>query len=130
MKGPLVQTLFNLAQFHLPPKVTRCAEVTPPCYDPRIYTTTLTPQEANKHNYFVQMDRRDEYINEILDELTGDDVRFLTQAEDEREVEGSFERIFPTADTYTFLDFIPVRYYNRLFDAWENRYQFCRDEGG
>ncbi|XP_065161645.1 tubulin monoglutamylase TTLL4-like isoform X2 [Atheta coriaria] len=129
VKGPLVQTLFNLAQFHLPPKVTRCAEVTPPCYDPRIYTTTLTPQEANKHNYFVQMDRRDEYINEILDELTGDDVRFLTQAEDEREVEGSFERIFPTADTYTFLDFIPVRYYNRLFDAWENRYQFCRDEG-
>ncbi|XP_017779155.1 PREDICTED: tubulin polyglutamylase TTLL4-like isoform X2 [Nicrophorus vespilloides] len=128
VKGPLVQTLFNLAQFHLPSKLSK-TDTCPPCYDPRIYTTTLLKKESTKHNLFSQTEKRQDYLEDILDNLTGDDVRYLTQAEDEFVVKGQFERIFPTSKSYTYLDFMPPRYYNRLFDAWETKYENNRKEG-
>lgn len=68
-------------------------------------------------------------MEDILIDLTGDDVRYLTQAEDELVVIGQFEKIFPTAHTYKYLDFLDVRYYNRLFDAWECKYEKNRQPG-
>lgn len=65
----------------------------------------------------------------MLDYLTGDDVRHLTQAEDELVVRGRFERIFPTADTHSYFCFMDVSYYNRLFDAWENSHEKNRKRG-
>lgn len=61
--------------------------------------------------------------------MTGDDVRHLIQAEDELTVIGDFQRIFPTRNTYHYLQFMEVRYYNRLFDAWEHKYDLNRRPG-
>ncbi|KAF5270599.1 hypothetical protein FQA39_LY01337 [Lamprigera yunnana] len=129
VKGPMIQSMFNLAQFHLPQKLTRSSSLAPKCFDPKLYTTTLTKRESNKHNYFCQAETRQEYLEDILVSLTGDDVRQLALAEDELTVIGQFERIFPTARTYKYLEYLEVRYYNRLFDAWEWKYEKNRKKG-
>lgn len=64
-----------------------------------------------------------------MEELTGDDVRHLAQAEDEYVVMGQFQKIFPTSTSYPYLRFIEPRYYNMLFDAWEHKYAHRRIEG-
>uniref|UniRef100_A0A1Y1KUX1 Tubulin polyglutamylase TTLL4 n=2 Tax=Photinus pyralis TaxID=7054 RepID=A0A1Y1KUX1_PHOPY len=129
VKGPMIQSMFNLVQFHLPKKLGRLNQGTPLCYDPRLYSTSLTKKEANKQEYFCQSISRQEYAEAILENLTGDDVRHLTKAEDELTVVGNFERIFPTSQTHRYLDFLEVRYYNRLFDAWECKYEGRRQKG-
>lgn len=70
-----------------------------------------------------------QYLHDILEELTGDDVRHLIQAEDELTVIGNFERIFPTKYTHDYLQYMEMRYYNRLFDAWESKYEDNRKPG-
>ncbi|KAK4873639.1 hypothetical protein RN001_012999 [Aquatica leii] len=129
VKGPMIQSMFNLVQFHLPPKLSRSNANAPKSFDSKIYTTSLTKREVNKHSYFSQLENRKEYLEDILVSLTGDDVRQLVLAEDELTVIGQFQRIFPTADTYKYLDFLEVRYYNRLFDAWECKYEKDRRKG-
>lgn len=68
-------------------------------------------------------------MDEILENLTGDDVRHLTQAEDELTVIGNFERIFPTSQTHKYFCFMEKNYHNRLFDAWETKYEKNRSSG-
>lgn len=70
-----------------------------------------------------------QYLDDILKDLTGDDVRHLIQAEDELTVIGSFERIFPTQYTHEYFQFMEPRYYNKLFDAWETKYEDRRQSG-
>lgn len=120
----------------------------PPAYDQKFYTINLTAKERNKQSDFVKMESRTDvrppflpfpiatlsfasfkYLDDILEHLTGDDVRHLLQAEDELTVMGKFSRIFPTESTFAYLDFMDVRYYNRLFDAWEIKYHENRDKG-
>lgn len=128
VKGPLVQSLLNLAQFHLSPKMARTPH-TPPVLDTNLYTMQLTTQERLKHLHFIEFEKRDEYLSDILRVLTGDDVRHLLTAEDELTVIGDFERIFPTQHTHIYFQFMEPRYYNRLFDAWEHRYEKNRVPG-
>lgn len=59
VKGPLVQTLFDIVQFHLPP-LTKVLSSCPPVYEPNIYTTALLKRERNKHNTFVEVESRAE----------------------------------------------------------------------
>ncbi|KAJ8959100.1 hypothetical protein NQ318_022357 [Aromia moschata] len=129
VKGPLVQTLFDLAQFHLPPGLAQAVRVSPKCYDARVYTTALTRREKAKHVNFAQFKDREDYLYDVLRDLTGDDVRHLARAEDEFVVKGRFERIFPTAHTHKYLNYMETRYYNRLFDAWEAKYAGRREDG-
>lgn len=68
-------------------------------------------------------------MKDILTDLTGDDVRQLVRYEDELTVAGNFQRIFPTAHTHKYLQFMEARYYNRLFDAWETKYEKNRAPG-
>lgn len=128
VKGPLVKALMNLVQFHLPPRVKKIIG-SPPVLDLRLYSTLLSKKERIKHDKISQIESRQEYLNEVLDNLTGDDIRVLLQAEDELIVKGPFERIFPTAKTYKYLEFIEPRYYNRLFDAWECMFEKNRKPG-
>ncbi|XP_074031990.1 tubulin monoglutamylase TTLL4 isoform X2 [Leptinotarsa decemlineata] len=129
IKGPLVQTLFEMAQFHLPRKLHQTVGDAPQCFDPKIYTTSLSKKERNKHVTFTQYESRQDYLEDILRNLTGDDVRHLTRAEDEYVAKGRFERIFPNGESHKYLPFIEARYYNRLFDAWEAKYGSRREEG-
>ncbi|XP_030768040.1 tubulin polyglutamylase TTLL4-like isoform X4 [Sitophilus oryzae] len=129
VKGPLVQTLLDMAQFHFPPRLGQSVKNPPQCFDGRLYTRALTKRERKKHKNFTEFESREDYVYDILKDLTGDDVRHLLRAEDEFVVKGKFERIFPTEDTHTYLGFMESRYYNRLFDAWETKYASRRDDG-
>ncbi|CAH1108254.1 unnamed protein product [Psylliodes chrysocephalus] len=130
VKGPIVHTLFNMAQFHLPPRMKLHMEgEAPDVLDARVYSTTLNKREQRKHSHFEQLESRNEYLDDILKSLTGDDIRHLTRYEDELSVKGKFERIFPCQQSYKYLQFMEPRYYNRLFDAWETKYGQHREEG-
>lgn len=59
VKGPLVKALFDIAQFHLPTRLSK-TEKSPACFEPKLYTTALTRKERNKHNYFNQIEGREE----------------------------------------------------------------------
>uniref|UniRef100_A0A1A9ZEW7 Tubulin polyglutamylase TTLL4 n=1 Tax=Glossina pallidipes TaxID=7398 RepID=A0A1A9ZEW7_GLOPL len=142
VKAPLVQSILNTALYHVPPKIPMdrqleiAAELSLPpgqiCFDKRLYITYLSRQEKIKHNAFTRksIEDRYEYINEILERLTPDDVRCLITAEDELARSKPLERIFPTAETYKYLKYTEsARYYNRLLDAWETRYSENRSAG-
>ncbi|XP_037957088.1 probable beta-tubulin polyglutamylase isoform X2 [Teleopsis dalmanni] len=142
VKAPLVQGVLNTALFHVPPRLSADKQkeialemelpMTSICYDKRMYINYLSREEKIKHNVFTRRatEDREDYIDAILDNLTPDDVRCLIVAEDEFARCSPLERIFPTCDTYKYLKYTEgARYYNRLLDAWENRYGKNRAEG-
>ncbi|CAG9857800.1 unnamed protein product [Phyllotreta striolata] len=130
VKGPIVQTIFNMAQFHLPPRMKLHRDVEgPEVLDSRFYCMSLNRREQRKHSHYEQLETRNEYLESILKNLTSDDVRLLAKHEDELSAKGKFERIFPTPQSYKYLQFMIPRYYNRLFDAWEYKYGHCREKG-
>lgn len=104
----------------------------PLCYDKRLFTVCLTPEEIKKHNKYTsrQIEFREEYLDTILDDLTPDDVRCLINNEDELARSSPLERVFPNAESHIYLNFLEgSRYYNRLIDAWEAKYGSNRMEG-
>ena len=59
----------------------------------------------------------------ILDTLTPDDLRILTEAEDEFSRCGGFERVFPSPTASKYMRFFDnPRYYNILLDEWIRKY--------
>ncbi|XP_026332365.1 tubulin polyglutamylase TTLL4-like isoform X3 [Hyposmocoma kahamanoa] len=137
VKGPMVTTVLNIAQFQIPTKTNldmlvreKPHKLNGLPYDSRLYTIYLSKEERDKHIIYTNMDDRDLYLRDILSTLTPDDVRHLIQAEDELTQAGDMERVFPTHDTHKYLNFLSgPRYYNRLFDAWETRYTANRESG-
>ncbi|XP_077301209.1 uncharacterized protein LOC143921719 isoform X2 [Arctopsyche grandis] len=135
VKGPLVSSLLNMAQFHVPSKINmeelqKEKTVGPVLHDKRLYTVHLSKEEKVKHSHFTELDNRKDYLEDILTNLTPDDVRHLIQAEDELTQKATLERIFPTATSYPYLEYMAgPRYYNRLFDAWEYKYGNNRKAG-
>nr|CAD7460643.1 unnamed protein product [Timema tahoe] len=139
VKGPLVRDLMNIAGYQIPCKLSQGQQEelsdrlglngNPLCFDRRLYTTALSRDERVKHSE-QQQNSREEYLDEILEELTPDDVRHLIQSEDELTQSGNFIRIFPTPDTYHYHEFFEApRYYNMMLDAWETKYHKNRQEG-
>ncbi|XP_075984355.1 uncharacterized protein LOC142982007 isoform X3 [Anticarsia gemmatalis] len=137
VKGPLVTTVLNIAQFQVPIKTNlemlskdKPHKLAGLPYDSRLYTVYLSKEERDKHIIYTNMEERDMYLRDILSTLTPDDVRHLIQAEDELTQAGDMERVFPTHHTHKYLAYLAgPRYYNRLFDAWEARYGQNRDPG-
>ncbi|CAK1545623.1 unnamed protein product [Leptosia nina] len=137
VKGPLVSTVLNIAQFQVPIKTNiemlskdKPHKMVGLPYDSRLYTVYLSKEERDKHIIYTNMEDRDMYLRDILSTLTPDDVRHLIQAEDELTQTGDMERVFPSKDSHKYLGFLAgPRYYNRLFDAWETRYGDKRDPG-
>ncbi|CRK94365.1 CLUMA_CG007878, isoform A [Clunio marinus] len=140
VKGPLVTALLNTALYQIPPKIPIAQQSdlarelnlnTPLCYDKRIYVTTLSKEERQKHQQFTQKTiLREDYLNVILENLTPDDVRCLIVSEDELSRCQPLERIFPAPNSHKYLNFTDqTRYYNSLLDAWEHRYSKKRDVG-
>ncbi|CAH2054752.1 unnamed protein product, partial [Iphiclides podalirius] len=137
VKGPLVTTVLNIAQFQVPSKTNlellskeKPNKLAGLPYDSRLYTVYLSKEERDKHIIYTNIEDRDVYLRDILSTLTPDDVRHLIQAEDELTQTGDMERVFPTHETHKYLGFLAgPRYYNRLFDAWEARYSAHREPG-
>jgi tubulin polyglutamylase TTLL4 len=141
VKGPLVRALLNTALYQVPPKLTNLEQIDvlteqglkgPLCYDKRIFSTHLSEAERIKHNLYgnKSIAIREDYVMNILDNLTPDDVRCLIISEDELARCAPLERIFPAPNSHKYLSFTDnPRYYNRLLDAWENRYSKRREDG-
>ncbi|XP_052753963.1 tubulin monoglutamylase TTLL4-like isoform X4 [Galleria mellonella] len=137
VKGPLVCTVLNIAQFQVPLKTNlemlskdKPNKLAGLPYDSRLYTIYLSKEERDKHIIYTNMEDRDMYLRDILSTLTPDDVRHLVQAEDELTQAADMQRVFPTAHSYKYLPYLAgPRYYNRLFDAWETRYAANREPG-
>lgn len=63
-------------------------------------------------------------LETILDVLTPDDIRILTETIDENNRRGDFIRIFPSPSSQCYhVYFEQQRYYNVLLQAWCNKYQ-------
>ncbi|CAB3385792.1 Hypothetical predicted protein [Cloeon dipterum] len=143
VKGPLVCNLLNMAGYHIPHKLPSSmqkeflktlapeAKTHQLCLDNRLYYVGLSRDEAAKQLYFTkEAYHREDFLGQILQNLTADDVRHLVQAEDELTQAGGFIRIFPTPYSHRYHQFFEgPRYYNMLFDAWETRYHSNRSPG-
>lgn len=142
VKGPLVTALLNTVLFNVPPRFNphQQAELMTElgmegrnlCCDRRLHVTNLSKVERLKHNRFTNksITNREQYLDDILENLTPDDIRCLIIAEDELARCAPLERICPTPNSYRYMKFTEnPRYYNRLLDAWENRYANNRQEG-
>ncbi|KAF4520504.1 hypothetical protein B566_EDAN004827 [Ephemera danica] len=143
VKGPMVCDLLNMAGYHIPNKLPSSmqkellktlapdSKATQLCLDSRFYHVGLSRDEASKQLFFTKdCSEREDYLGQILQTLTSDDVRHLTQAEDELSQVGHFIRVFPTPDSHHYHQFFEgPRYYNMMFDAWENRYNSNRAPG-
>lgn len=89
VKGPLVTALLNAALFNVPPRFnpTQQAELMTElglegkhlCCDRRMHVTSLSRMERIKHNKFTHKSfaNREQYLNNILEKLTPDDIRCL-----------------------------------------------------
>ncbi|XP_043263456.1 tubulin polyglutamylase TTLL4-like [Colletes gigas] len=138
IKGPLIKNVFNMAGYQLPDTLTseeeeRLAEMyrlDVVCQDFRLHTTNLSSKEIRKQDLYANLRDRDEYLEEIIEDLTPDDVRHFVIYEDELTQIDKFEKIFPTSESHEYLQFFEVpRYYNMLFDAWEVKYGDDRAKG-
>lgn len=66
-----MQTLFDMAQFHFPARLGQNTKNAPQCFDGRIYSRALNKKERTKHANFTEFESRDDYVYDILKELTG-----------------------------------------------------------
>lgn len=138
IKGPLIKTVFNIAGYQLPNtlsfeearKLAEKYQLDMVCQDYRLHKLGLNNQERIKHSIYMNLRNREDYVESIIKNLTPDDVRQLIMYEDELTQLDRFEKIFPTANSYEYLQYFDVpRYYNMLFDAWEVKYADNRSEG-
>ncbi|XP_033326033.1 tubulin monoglutamylase TTLL4 [Megalopta genalis] len=136
IKGPLVRNVLNMAGYQIP-KTAQTTSAKAKCknydsigHDSKLYSMSLSLTEKTKQNEINAVQKREDYLDQILETLTRDDIRQLIRYEDELAQIGNFEKIFPAQSTYPYLRFFEVeRYYDRLLDAWEHRYCQRREEG-
>ncbi|XP_034188385.1 tubulin monoglutamylase TTLL4 isoform X1 [Osmia lignaria lignaria] len=133
IKGALIRNVLNMAGYQIPRNERisgSCKKFESIMQDHRLYSMALNLEEKMKQNEINAMQKRDEYFERIIDKLTRDDLRQLIRYEDELSQAENFEKIFPTKRTYEYEKFFDVkRYYDRLLDAWEQRYSDNRREG-
>ncbi|XP_015607158.1 tubulin polyglutamylase TTLL4 isoform X2 [Cephus cinctus] len=138
VKGPLIQNVFNMAGYQLPScisatdaeSLSKKYRVDSVVQDLRLYKTGLSYQERHKQSLFAHLTNRNEYLNDILEDLTPDDVRQLVLFEDELSQVDRFETIFPTSESHEYFRYFDVpRYYNMLLDAWKYKNGNDRDKG-
>ena len=148
IKGEMLKDLLNLAGYRLPePSLIRSGDSskddgtnsplnktkTPSFFDRRLVSPNLSVDERNKHSYYMQHMKNEAVMRTILDTITPDDLRILTEFEDERSRMGGFEPLFPTLSTrsqYLSKMMEPPRYYNLLIDAWLRCYGEETDADG
>ncbi|XP_054008645.1 tubulin monoglutamylase TTLL4-like [Hylaeus anthracinus] len=134
VKGHLMRNVLNMAGYQIPKTDLtsnggRYGKYDSIAHDCALYSATLNFWERVKQNEINVIRNRDEYLDRIVENLTRDDLRQLIRYEDELAEVGNFEKIFPTNQSYGYLKFFEVeRYYDRLLDAWENRYSERREE--
>ncbi|XP_062598773.1 tubulin monoglutamylase TTLL4-like [Saccostrea cucullata] len=145
IKGQMIRDLMNIAGFRIPdkadvlhsnsvaPSATEFSSYMPPndmCMDKRLFTSILAPDERAKHAYYCQRHQDEQTLQTILDILTPDDVRILTECIDEDSRKGCFQRVFPTPSSHKYLRYMEApRYYNLLVSQWVQRFNRMEQKG-
>ncbi|XP_078320455.1 uncharacterized protein LOC111112129 isoform X2 [Crassostrea virginica] len=145
IKGQMIRDLMNIAGFRIPdkadvlhsnsvaPSATEFSSYLPPndtCMDKRLFTAILAPDERAKHAYYCQRHQDEQTLQTILDVLTPDDIRMLTECIDEDSRKGSFQRVFPTPSSHRYLRYMEApRYYNLLVSQWVQRFNRMEQKG-
>ncbi|XP_033218603.1 tubulin polyglutamylase TTLL4-like [Belonocnema kinseyi] len=138
VKGPLIRNVFNMAGYQLPVSLSQREmetlgkqyQLDPVCQDYRLHRTSLSLQERQKQYHYLSTRDREDYLDDIIEDLTPDDVRTLIAYEDELTQLDRFEKIFPTATSNEYFQYFEApRYYNMLIDAWDEKYADNREEG-
>ncbi|XP_034430522.1 tubulin polyglutamylase TTLL4 isoform X2 [Hippoglossus hippoglossus] len=138
IKGQMIRDLLNLAGFHVPQK-----DVGAPCSSASSSTSSLcggsrertkpdlsTDEKVKRAYYLTQRYADQDFLSTVLDVLTPEDVRVLTESEDELNRRGEFERVFPKPSSSRYLRFFESpRYLNILLDQWERKYWSNRTKG-
>lgn len=139
IKGQMIRDLLNLAGFHIPQKEAVYAASSSPssstsslCGGHRERTKPdLSADEKVKRAFYLTHRYADQdFFSTVLDVLTPEDVRVLSESEDELTRKGEFERIFPSAASSRYLRFFECpRYLNILLDQWEQKHWNNRTKG-
>lgn len=135
---PMVSEMFKIVGYHIPQtalstidkrKIT-CSKLNIPDesyqlgFNPTLYSTVMDDAGIKKQKqYLRQIFGRETYLDQILSELTANDVKVLIKHLEEHSQMNKFSKIFPTSKTYTyftFFDYLP--YYDKLLDAFEDSF--------
>ncbi|KAJ8383942.1 hypothetical protein AAFF_G00213110 [Aldrovandia affinis] len=137
IKGQMIRDLMNLAGFVLPQSEdvgparssSSCSSCSSLCGGEREkprHTGELLFDEKVKRAHYMSQSKSSlsqDFYSTILDVLSPNDVRALTETEDELLRQGDFERVFPSATSSRYLRFFEnPRYLNILLDQWEHKY--------
>ncbi|XP_060080491.1 tubulin monoglutamylase TTLL4-like [Ylistrum balloti] len=144
IKGQMIRDLFNIAGFRIPEKNDVVVHTNQPttsdfsnhvpsndyCMDKRLFAQNHSPDERSKHAYYSQRHQDEQVLQTILDVLTPDDIRILTESIDEDSRKGCFQRVFPTPSTHKYMHFFETqRYYNLLLDQYVQRFNRMEQKG-
>ncbi|KAK6484856.1 tubulin polyglutamylase TTLL4 isoform X1 [Huso huso] len=132
IKGQMIRDLLNLAGFVLPLKgdvtgsrvISSTSSMSGHMKERTRYTAELSSDEKVKRAYFLsQRFAEQEFYSSILEVLTLEDVRVLSETEDEFCRRGEFERVYPSFSSSRYLRFFEQpRYLNILLNQWEQKY--------
>ncbi|KAG7463983.1 hypothetical protein MATL_G00182420 [Megalops atlanticus] len=142
IKGQMIRDLLNLAGFVLP----RHEDAAPAgsCSTSsstssvsggerdrsKISTEHILDDRLKRAHFTGQRNVNQTFLSTVLSVLTPNDVRVLTQAEDELSRRGDFERAFPSSTSGRYLRFFEQRrYLNILLSQWELKYWNNRSKG-
>ena len=99
-------------------------------FNPAIYNATLDEQGIKKQKQFSKLKFDANCIdNNILTDMTANDVRVLVKTSEEFSQTRHFSRVFPsTASHQYFQYFDSISYYDRLLDAFVRKFsETCED---
>ena len=114
---PMVAEMFNIVGFHVSKDIA-CKNqkvvkkklklerfgISNIGYDGKMYSTMKSEEDLNKHKKFISDElTHDEYIKNILDDISSSDARTIIRSEDELSQTKSWTRIFPTFSSHPYL---------------------------
>ncbi|XP_036400667.1 tubulin polyglutamylase TTLL4 [Megalops cyprinoides] len=142
VKGQMIRDLLNLAGFVLPQHedaapASSCSTSSSASSlsggerdRSKISTEHLLDDRIKRAHFTGQRSINQTFLSTVLTVLTPNDVRVLTQAEDELNRRGDFERVFPSSISGRYLRFFEQRrYLNILLSQWELKYCNNRSKG-
>ena len=133
--------IFKLVGYHIPPTAVStpdkreitCSKLNIPNmyvqrnqagFNPTLYSTVMDDAGIKKQKLYPKnIFERESYLDNILNNLTANDIKLLIKYLEEYSQMNKFSRIFPTSKTheyFQFFDYLP--YYDKLLDAFEERF--------
>ena len=141
----MVTEMFRIIGYQIPPnavnspdrKKIACSKLNIPnppfvnfCFNPINFTTFAGTSNKKEASYNRNDFNRDSYLDTILDNLTGADIRVLVKYIEERMQCERFTRAFPNCQTHEYFKFFDFLSYNdKLLDAFETRFSSNIAEG-